>query len=144
MKTLFSPAMATITLVSLIAGCTGARALVQLPSDHPANPQATASPLPPTSTTLRIVPSSGKAPATMPFKSETDHGELPHGGSHGPASEPHDVDDTDHAHDPVMPEATRVGYACPMHPEVTADQPDQRCPRCGMELVPRDSAGDTP
>jgi hypothetical protein len=27
-------------------------------------------------------------------------------------------------------------YACPMHPEVTAPVPG-RCPKCGMNLVPR-------
>jgi FtsP/CotA-like multicopper oxidase with cupredoxin domain len=28
-----------------------------------------------------------------------------------------------------------VTYVCPMHPNVTSDQPD-RCPECGMKLVP--------
>jgi FtsP/CotA-like multicopper oxidase with cupredoxin domain len=28
-----------------------------------------------------------------------------------------------------------VSYACPMHPEVTSDQPG-RCPKCGMKLLP--------
>ncbi len=35
---------------------------------------------------------------------------------------------------------TETTYACPMHPEVTSGGPGS-CPRCGMDLVPRESTG---
>jgi FtsP/CotA-like multicopper oxidase with cupredoxin domain len=49
----------------------------------------------------------------------------------------------------AMPaDAGPVTYACPMHPEVTSDQPG-RCPKCGMKLlagesVPQPAAADDP
>jgi len=38
------------------------------------------------------------------------------------------------------PESAEVTYVCPMHPEVTSEQPN-RCPKCGMKLVPEGLAG---
>lgn len=31
-------------------------------------------------------------------------------------------------------------YTCPMHPEVQQDKPG-RCPKCGMDLVPKEEEG---
>jgi FtsP/CotA-like multicopper oxidase with cupredoxin domain len=39
-------------------------------------------------------------------------------------------------------EAARVMFACPMHPDVKSPQAD-RCPKCGMKLVPADLVGQT-
>ena len=35
---------------------------------------------------------------------------------------------------------TQTQYVCPMHPEVVSDEPGS-CPKCGMDLVPREAAG---
>lgn len=52
------------------------------------------------------------------------------------------------AFSPVAPQfdvdeiRTRSEYVCPMHPEVMSDEPGS-CPKCGMDLVPREASGGT-
>jgi hypothetical protein len=41
---------------------------------------------------------------------------------------------------PARSSSSGAVYACPMHPEVTASSPG-RCPKCGMELRPREGYG---
>src|SRR4051812_35846712 len=106
--------ISTACALALIAGCTQQSPGPTLSADHPAHPDAAMAPLPPRSTTL-AVDSSGEAPASAP----------------GP--------------NPSAPPTTaaaegRVIYACPHHPEVTSDKPGQRCPKCGMNLVKKESA----
>jgi hypothetical protein len=38
------------------------------------------------------------------------------------------------AADEITQPSDRKTYTCPMHPEVTSEQPGQ-CPKCGMKLV---------
>ena len=40
----------------------------------------------------------------------------------------------------LLPVEAPTSYVCPMHPHVTSDSPD-RCPECGMKLVPAASVG---
>lgn len=101
---------------AILVGCV-ARPLPPLTSAHPASPAAAEVPAPPPSATLTAdeglsVDDTGPDRAEMP----TAHG------AHGTSA------------------ATAPGaagpYVCPMHPDVQTTQPG-RCPKCGMELVPR-------
>jgi hypothetical protein len=71
-----------------------------------------------------------KAPVTPPAGTEHDHD---HGGSASPAEK----DKAGDSKKAGKPQATI--YTCPMHPEVTSDKPG-RCPKCGMNLVPKPPA----
>lgn len=48
------------------------------------------------------------------------------------------LDTADYEADTV---STRTEYTCSMHPEIVEDEPGT-CPKCGMELVPREVTGD--
>ena len=78
---------------------------------------------------------TGKGGAKEPGKH--DHGAMDHGAmEHGakPAE--------GHAHGAAAPAPASAGagkYWCPMHPEVSSDDPDAVCEKCGgMKLIPRE------
>ena len=133
--------------VILLAGCAAPAVQTGLPDDHPANPNAPASPAPAASVTLALNPSTAPPPPQDDSMGEPHQG-MPgmKGGHDGMAGmpEPSDADGTNRnaAGGPpqsapaTAPGATTVQYTCPMHKEVVSNQPG-KCPKCGMKLVPK-------
>ena len=68
---------------------------------------------------------------------------------HGPDDHDHDRHDNDHQRhgddlvDQMLGQEAATQYVCPMHPQIVRDGPD-RCPICGMNLVPRRQEGGAP
>jgi heavy metal-binding protein len=142
----------------LIASCANGYRNPSLSVDHPANPEAMTAPEGKPSRTLDLasveLPSAERG-AEMPGMQ--GHGES-HDHHHAPARNaehnnaaskedtsppsPHEAHQSQENHaghteagaNP-MSAAHKGAYECPMHPEVTSDDPDARCPKCGMKLV---------
>lgn len=106
-------------LLAFAAGCTSTYTEPALPSDHPASAGAAKAPPPPRSRTLDLA----EAGTVAPEQPAMDH----------PAQ----------AHATTTASASAL-YACPMHPEVTSDKPDQRCPKCGMKLKKAEASSGGP
>ncbi len=103
-------------MLTLLAGCQATYREPTLPADHPANPGGDAAAPAEHSHTLATTTSDmASSEAAKPAMTGEHGGDIP-------AS--------------VAPGAAL--YVCPMHPEVTSDNPDQRCPKCGMKLVKKD------
>lgn len=131
-----------IAVLSLV-GCATSYTDPTPPPDHPASPDAAEAPLPTRSRTLDVA-------GADPLISTRASTMAPDGNDVSPAA-PHDAAKAAPAsfkprHDsPTGPsESAAAKYACPMHPEVTSDKPDQRCPKCGMKLKEIASTGDSP
>lgn len=154
-----SPLMTAVALLA-VAGCAG-----PLPTDpatvgdHPANPNALATPVPPPSTTLAIPVNADLDPANAAPLPPDPHGHVGPGDNDALVPLPGETTDG-MKHDlpgmdmngtdmngtgpdaPATAPTTRAAadYTCPMHSEVHADVPG-RCPICGMKLVKVDGDG---
>src|SRR5687768_948741 len=118
----------------LLAGCATNPELPSLAEDHPANPQAAASPLPHPSQTLALDTSS-PAPQQQPKPA------MEQGGGAKPITDPgahhHHASESVRPKETATPAAAATSTAthiCPMHPEVVSSDPNTRCPKCGMKV----------
>src|SRR5688572_24594226 len=99
-------------------GCTSPYTSPPLSSDHPANAESPEASAWQRSRTLDL---SSVEPV----------------GSHPQVTDARNDDHSGHTTAPAatVPQDTTAAYSCPMHPEVTSDKADARCPKCGMKLV---------
>lgn len=113
---------------SLLVGCARTTPMALHP-EHPANPDAAEAPLPQASQTLAI-----KEAVAPPASNEE-------------AGVRHDAQHMRQSAAPTQPGATTAPAAhpaarqlgqplfmCPMHPEVTSSDPNNRCPKCKMKI----------
>lgn len=157
MKRLFL--LSAVVLAAALGGCSGSSVADPAASaNHPANPGSLAPAVPPASTTLALtdpVVLAGNPPVSHehvgPGTNDPILGpaeQAPDSGADdSPIARPSDVPlggirDSGHEHGmaagsgSTQPSTQPAAlYVCPMHPEVTSDQPDQRCSICGMKLV---------
>ncbi|MFN7022049.1 MAG: heavy metal-binding domain-containing protein [Phycisphaerales bacterium] len=118
-----------IAALATLGGCASSYTEPTLPADHPASAAAPPA-LPMERSRMLDIAASELAPAA-PAEKPMDH--AGHGMGEAPKSEA----------SPTPTPGAAVMYACPMHPEVTSDKPDQRCPKCNMKLKPVAKSGGT-
>lgn len=127
--------MKPLTLIGLLlAGCASQPGTIQPLDSHPASSHAHAGAMPMMSQTLVIGEKADAGHAAMQGHAH-DHAVLP---TNEAAPDPH----AGHAHGDTKPADNATLYVCPMHPEVTSTLTDQKCPKCGMKLVPKDQVKD--
>jgi len=136
--------LATPVLAALI-GCAGQKTPFEVGADHPANPMAVSASWAVRSNTLDLSSADPVLPAERQFfSSQNDKTNGSEHGTHGrQAGEQPTLPDHQHGQEAMPPQSAgddpptsrpAVGYACPMHPEVTSAESGQKCHICGMAL----------
>lgn len=120
-----------------LSGCASSYIEPALPTDHPANPAADEAPRPQASRTLDLSAADPVIPVPGGARKDREGHDMDDMTPSGPSS-PEVQGGAEGRGTPSVPEGAAIVYACPMHPEVTSDKADQRCPKCGMALVKQD------
>lgn len=117
----------------LATGCAATTVRQELPPDHPANPAAATAAPPERSTTLSVAAADPLPPRGGDGgggSASPSHGEMQHGGGHAE----HTSTAPSAGSPTAAPQAGQTLYMCPMHPDVTSTNPDDRCPKCKMKI----------
>lgn len=113
-----------------LAGCTASYTAPSLTADHPASVSAEQAPPATRRPTLDLpvvdVVETPAGPATEHAGHEASEKNVP--------QQPEAAEDGAESPAAARPGDATALYSCPMHPEVTSDKLDQRCPKCGMRL----------
>lgn len=100
--------IALIAFILSLGGCATPSTPAPGGAGHPANPDA---------------PTGAQAPARAP--------------ADRPGAHAHDHAGHDHAVPAEPSPSGQAKYMCPMHPAVTSNDPEARCPECGMKINKR-------